>query len=225
MMLAAVVLVCLGVQVTFAVDYGAECVVAADSGNTSHPITGKVQFLQTDDGDTTIVIDLAGFITGDTYNTHGFHIHKNGSLTNGCVDAQGHYNPGGVDHAGPTDAIRHVGDLGNIMEDDSGNVAKTMTDDKVKLNGDTNVIGLSIVIHEKEDDLGKGGDDGSLTTGNAGSRLACCLIVEKEPSTIIIPTAEPESTTANPDGDNTGAGSQIIASLTVLLLSVIITIY
>ena len=33
----------------------------------------------------------------------------------------------------------------------------------------------SIVVHEKEDDLGQGGDD-SKNTGNAGSRLDCCVI-------------------------------------------------
>ena len=34
----------------------------------------------------------------------------------------------------------------------------------------------SIVVHEKEDDLGKGGASDSLTTGAAGARLDCCII-------------------------------------------------
>ena len=32
-------------------------------------------------------------------------------------------------------------------------------------------------IHEGEDDLGRGGKSDSKTTGHAGGRAACCLIV------------------------------------------------
>jgi len=39
-------------------------------------------------------------------------------------------------------------------------------------------LNRSIVIHEDEDDLGKGGDSESLKTGNAGKRIACGKIVK-----------------------------------------------
>ena len=47
---------------------------------------------------------------------------------------------------------------------------------KVKLRGKYSVIGRSIVIHQKEDDLGNGNDEESLKTGNAGKRIACGVI-------------------------------------------------
>jgi len=34
----------------------------------------------------------------------------------------------------------------------------------------------TLQIHQNEDDLGRGGNPGSLATGNAGARIACCVI-------------------------------------------------
>jgi Cu-Zn family superoxide dismutase len=120
-------------------------------------------------------------ITGDIHGLppnilHGFHIHMFGNLTNGCKDALGHYNPDSKDHGAPNDTVRHVGDLGNIQSDALGHAIVNVTDQHIKLYGDRTVLGRSFVVHEKEDDLGKGGHPDSLITGNAGGRLACCII-------------------------------------------------
>lgn len=42
------------------------------------------------------------------------------------------------------------------------------------------VIGRSVIVHENVDDLGKGGHELSLSTGNAGGRIACGVIGIKQ---------------------------------------------
>jgi superoxide dismutase, Cu-Zn family len=42
----------------------------------------------------------------------------------------------------------------------------------VKLIGPHSVIGRSLILKSGEDDLGRGGHDLSLSTGNCGARLA-----------------------------------------------------
>ena len=108
---------------------------------------------------------------------HGFHIHEAGDLTDNCMGACGHFNPYNKNHGGPESSERHVGDLGNIKFDNKGLCNMVLEDKLVKLRGTkSNVIGRSIVIHSKEDDLGLGGNKDSLKTGNAGKRLTCAVI-------------------------------------------------
>jgi len=134
-------------------------------------VTGTVKFEQK--GSSVLV---TGTVSGLTPGKHGFHVHEFGDNTNGCTSAGAHFNPHKKEHGAPTDAIRHVGDLGNIEADASG-VAKVNIEDKLlSLNGDLSIIGRSLVVHENIDDLGKGGHELSKTTGNAGGRLACGVI-------------------------------------------------
>lgn len=108
---------------------------------------------------------------------HGFHIHEAGDLTDNCMGACGHFNPYNKNHGDPESSERHVGDLGNIKFDNKGVCNMILEDKLVKLRGTkANVIGRSIVIHSKEDDLGLGGNEDSLKTGNAGKRLTCAVI-------------------------------------------------
>ncbi|XP_043107083.1 superoxide dismutase [Cu-Zn] [Puntigrus tetrazona] len=136
-------------------------------------VTGTVFFEQENEKSS---VKLSGEITGLTPGKHGFHVHAFGDNTNGCISAGPHFNPYNKDHGGPDAGVRHVGDLGNVIAADNG-VAKIDIEDKlVTLSGEHSVIGRTMVIHEKEDDLGQGGNEESLKTGNAGGRLACGVI-------------------------------------------------
>ena len=69
-----------------------------------------------------------------------------------------------------------VGDLGNVVSDETGKCFVNISSKSVKLLGPHSVIGRSIVVYASEDDGGRGGHDNSLTTGNAGPRIACAVI-------------------------------------------------
>lgn len=88
-----------------------------------------------------------------------------------------------VNHGAPDDDVRHVGDLGNIETKEGEAVTKVdFRDDVISLYGGNSIINRAFVVHAKADDLGRGGDDGSLASGNAGARIACGLIQEEAPT-------------------------------------------
>ena len=60
------------------------------------------------------------------------------------------------------------------MADGDGKADVYIKDRLVKLSS---VIGRSIVVHIGADDLGKGGEADSHTTGHAGGRKACGTIL------------------------------------------------
>jgi len=123
---------------------------------------------------------IKGRIEGLAPNTeHGFHVHESGDIRNTaspCVSTGGHFNPAKHDHAAPQDALRHVGDLGNIKADDTGIANIDISDSQISLCGQNSIIGRAVVVHEKKDDLGKGQSPDSKKTGNAGGRIGCGLI-------------------------------------------------
>jgi len=137
-------------------------------------VTGTVTFEQTSEADTTTVTwDITG---NDPDAERGMHIHQFGDNTNGCTSAGPHYNPFGKNHGAPGDETRHVGDLGNIKTDGTGTAKGSTTDKLIKLIGPESILGRTVVVHAGTDDLGKGGNEESIKTGNAGTRPACGVI-------------------------------------------------
>ena len=140
------------------------CVLTGEGG------IGGVISLQQALEEAPTVID--GTITGLTPGRHGFHIHVFGDFSKGMVSAGGIFNPFGKNHGAPEDEERMVGDLGNIEADDDGKCTVHIEDRLVKLIGPHSVIGRSLVLKAGEDDLGRGGHELSMTSGNSGPRIA-----------------------------------------------------
>ncbi|KAI7733504.1 hypothetical protein M8C21_028772 [Ambrosia artemisiifolia] len=141
--------------------------VAVLKGTSS--VEGVVTLTQEDTGPTTVNVKISGLTPGP----HGFHLHEFGDTTNGCISTGPHFNPNGHTHGAPEDEIRHAGDLGNIIANADGVAEATIVDNQIPLTGPNAVVGRAFVVHELADDLGKGGHELSLSTGNAGGRLAC----------------------------------------------------
>ncbi|PFH57674.1 hypothetical protein XA68_14702 [Ophiocordyceps unilateralis] len=147
----------------------AVCVLRGDA-----KVGGTVIFEQNSENEPT---KITYNITGNQANAkRGFHIHTFGDNTNGCTSAGPHFNPFNKQHGAPDDENRHVGDMGNVETDGNGVASGTMTDKHIKLIGPHSVIGRTVVVHDGTDDLGKGGHEQSLQTGNAGGRPACGVI-------------------------------------------------
>jgi Cu-Zn family superoxide dismutase len=139
--------------------------VAKLDSKSGSKVTGTVTFTKVGD-EVQVVADLQGLTAGK----HGFHIHEKGDCSApDASSAGGHFNPMHQHHGGPTSTEHHVGDLGNIEADASG---KAHLDWKGKMNltGTDSIVGKSVVVHEKEDDLK------TDPAGNAGPRVACGVI-------------------------------------------------
>ncbi|WDI44459.1 superoxide dismutase family protein [Bremerella sp. P1] len=143
----------------------AVAVLASTSGSD---VKGVIMLKQ-EDG----YVHLTGKVINLEPGEHGFHIHEFGDLTKADgTAAGGHFNPDGHEHGAPG-SESHAGDLGNITADESG-VAKIDTKaEGLKLHI---VLGRSIVVHAKADDLK------SQPSGDAGPRVGVGVIGIAKPS-------------------------------------------
>lgn len=141
----------------------AVAILHATEGNT---VTGMVTFTKVANG-----IQVVAVVDSLTPGEHGFHIHQYGDCSAlDATSAGGHFNPENKPHGAPSDTLRHVGDLGNLVADSSGTAHYEWTDTLISFSGPHSIIGRAVIIHAGADDLK------SQPTGNAGARVACGVI-------------------------------------------------
>lgn len=111
---------------------------------------------------------------------HGFHIHEIGKCTPSDFQTAGpHFNPIGKEHGFLNPNGPHAGDLPNITVTKNGSVSNEITTKLVTLKkGEQNSLlkpgGTALMIHADRDDYI------SDPAGNAGDRIACGVISDKE---------------------------------------------
>ncbi len=133
----------------------------------ANKVSGTATFTEVADG-----VQVHADITGLTPGNHGFHVHEFGDCSAADASSAGaHFNPTNKPHAGPDATARHVGDMGNVEADASGKATLEYVDHHISLTDDqTSVIGRSVVVHAKADDLK------SQPAGDSGARIACGVI-------------------------------------------------
>jgi Cu-Zn family superoxide dismutase len=144
-------------------------------------IHGIVKFIEDlERNDVLLDIDIQGLRKNAQ---HGFHVHEYGDMSEQCESMCAHFNPTHKQHGGPAAKERHVGDLGNLVTDESGRAKYQIRDSVIKLRGiKSNIIGRGLVIHADKDDCGLTNHPDSRTTGNSGKRIACAVIGYARPS-------------------------------------------
>jgi Cu-Zn family superoxide dismutase len=134
-------------------------------------VSGTVTFTEVADG-----VQVQVEITGLTPGKHGFHVHEFGDCS--AVDASSagaHFNPTNQPHGAPDAEARHVGDMGNVEADASGTAKLDYLDHNMSLAyNQESIVGRSVVVHAKEDDLK------SQPAGDSGTRVACGAVGRAE---------------------------------------------
>lgn len=141
----------------------AVCIMYPTKDNTA---TGLITFTVVEGG-IKVVVDMQNLSAGK----HGMHIHECGDCTaTDASSAQGHFNPAGAKHGAPETMSCHEGDFGNLVAGADGKAHLEFTSKMISFEGETSVIGRSVIVHKSEDDLT------TQPSGNSGARIACGVI-------------------------------------------------
>ena len=149
-----------------AVSPSAKSAVATINPTQGNTVRGTVRFVQ-EGTSVRVIADITGLTPGE----HGFHVHENADCSAPDASSAGdHFNPTKHAHAGRDAGERHVGDLGNITADANGRARLDYLDTKLTLSGEHSIVGRSVVVHAKPDDLQ------SQPSGDSGPRVGCGAI-------------------------------------------------
>lgn len=132
-------------------------------------VSGTLNFHE-DGGETRIRGKLEGLEPG----RHALHVHVSGDCSAAdASSAGGHFAPDDDPHGDPGTVTErhHVGDLGNIVADDSGVAEIDKTDAEMTLgSGDNTILDRAVIVHARADDME------SQPAGAAGDRIACGVV-------------------------------------------------
>ncbi|OWF38583.1 uncharacterized protein LOC110466097 [Mizuhopecten yessoensis] len=146
-----------------------------------------------------IRIQVWGLPRSPVDTQRGIHIHEFGDVGAKCSRVGPHLNPAQTRHGGRNTFafLRHVGDLGNMLQSPQGVTSTQFRDGVISLQGPTSVIGRSLVIKYERDDEGFGTNVDSLQNGNARTPLACCTLARSGPANWNDPYTEVELMSLN----------------------------
>lgn len=144
----------------------AKATLEATSGSK---VTGEVNFAK-ENGNVRLELNADNLTPGE----HAVHLHEKGDCSaEDASSAGGHWNPAMKPHGKRGGGgSYHKGDIGNMTVGNDGKGTLSLSIEGWSIGGadSTNIIGKSVIIHEKADDFT------SQPAGNAGARISCGVI-------------------------------------------------
>ena len=135
-------------------------------------VSGEARFSEEGEGRVRFELTVENLTPGE----HAVHLHEKGDCSaEDASSAGGHWNPTMKPHGKRGNGTSyHKGDVGNMTVGNDGKGTLTLTIEGWSIGGadSTNVVGKSVIVHEKADDFT------TQPTGNAGGRLSCGVIKE-----------------------------------------------
>ncbi|GHG08326.1 hypothetical protein GCM10017783_21110 [Deinococcus piscis] len=145
--------------------------------DASGAVKGAVTFSQLPGNELLVSVQAEGLTPGK----HGMHVHAVGQCSDKVVDgkptvfgaAEGHFDPAATGkHATPETPTTqaHAGDLPMLEVGADGRGRADFSTRKFSVQGDTGVVGRSLIVHAGEDDYQ------TNPAGNSGARVLCGVI-------------------------------------------------